>query len=309
MILEGNARGSGAELAQHLMNARDNEHVTLHAVEGFIADDLFGAFAETEAISQATQCQKYLFSLSINPPQDALVSIEAFENAIKSAERTLGLVGQPRAIVFHEKKGRRHAHVVWSRIDTSKMKAVNLPHFKRKLMAVSHALFIEHGWDVPEGFKEHAKRDPRPVFDKLLDDLREGDTFVVVDIDRAFRSAIDAITTAGSLDRRGISFEVLNFPIDTSTDDGEFLYGVLALAAQLERKIIRRRTKKGLAAARQRGVRLGRPPRIPDATLREAHDWMQETGLPCRYVAALLGVDRLTLQRGFHRLGLRYPLG
>ena len=40
MILEGNERGFGAELAQHLLNPKDNDHVTLHAVEGFVADDL-----------------------------------------------------------------------------------------------------------------------------------------------------------------------------------------------------------------------------------------------------------------------------
>ena len=68
MILEGNERAFGDELAHHLMNPRDNDHVTVHAVEGFIADDLHGAFAEIEAIAEATQCQKYLFSLSLNPP-------------------------------------------------------------------------------------------------------------------------------------------------------------------------------------------------------------------------------------------------
>lgn len=148
----------------------------------------------------------------------------------------------------------------------------------------------------------------RPVFDQLLEELREGDTFVVLDIDRAFRSAIDAITTAGALDRRGIHFEVLNFPIDTSTDEGEFLYGVLALAAQLERKTIKRRTKEGLAAARQRGVKLGRPAQLDKTTVQEAHEWMCKSGLPCRYVAALLGVSRLTLQRSFHRQQLAYPI-
>ena len=78
MILEGNERGNGAELARHLMNARDNEHVTVHAVDGFIADDLFGAFAEAEAIAGATQCTNYLFSLSLNPPINAMVKEEEF---------------------------------------------------------------------------------------------------------------------------------------------------------------------------------------------------------------------------------------
>ncbi|MEM7188160.1 MAG: AAA family ATPase [Pseudomonadota bacterium] len=159
MILEGNVRGFGAELARHLMNPRDNDHVTVHAVEGFVADDLFGAFAEAEAISQATQCRKYLFSLSLNPPPDAKVSIEAFEEAIVAAEKKLGLTGQPRAIVFHEKNGRRHAHCVWSRIDAVDLKAIQVPHYKLKLGDVSRILYRQHDWTMPEGFREAAKRD------------------------------------------------------------------------------------------------------------------------------------------------------
>jgi Ti-type conjugative transfer relaxase TraA len=160
MILEGNARGFGAELAVHLLNPRDNDHVTVHAVDGFVADDLHGAFAEIEAISQATQCQKYLFSLSLNPPMDQSVSVELFEATIAETERRLGLVGQPRAIVFHEKNGRRHAHCVWSRINVAEMKAVPLPHSKRKLTKQAHEIFLAQGWDVPKGFERFAERDP-----------------------------------------------------------------------------------------------------------------------------------------------------
>ncbi len=160
MILEGNARGYGAELARHLMNLVDNDHVSVHMIEGFIADNLAGAFAEAEAISQATQCQKYLFSLSLNPPLNASVSEAEFEAAIAQAEECLGLKGQPRAVVFHEKNGRRHAHVVWSRIDTAEMKAINLPHFKRKLMALSREIYLKHSWEMPDGFRDVDKRDP-----------------------------------------------------------------------------------------------------------------------------------------------------
>ncbi|MEM9765345.1 MAG: AAA family ATPase, partial [Pseudomonadota bacterium] len=160
MILEGNTRGYGAELAHHLLNPRDNDHVTVHAVEGFLADDLVGAFQEAEAISGATQCQKYLFSLSLNPPPAADVSVESFEAAIAAAEAKLGLTGQPRAIVFHEKNGRRHAHCVWSRIDAARMRAVALPHFKRKLGDVSRELYRNHAWEMPEGFRDAAERDP-----------------------------------------------------------------------------------------------------------------------------------------------------
>ncbi|MEM6713310.1 MAG: recombinase family protein [Pseudomonadota bacterium] len=148
----------------------------------------------------------------------------------------------------------------------------------------------------------------RPVFNQVMAELQTGDTLVVVDLDRAFRSAIDAILTADQLDQRGIHFKILTFPMNTATDEGAFAYGILALAAQLERKIIRRRTKEGLEAARRRGVRLGRPAVLRDDKIQDAHNWMRETGLPCRYVASLLGVSRLTLQRSFHRLNLTYPI-
>lgn len=149
MILEGNDRGFGAELARHLLNPRDNDHVTVHAIEGFIASDLAGAFAESEAIAQGTQCRKYLFFLSLNPPPGTKVTVEAFEEAIARIEAKLGLAGQPRAIVFHEKNGRRHAHCVWSRIDARRMRAINMAHSKRKLMDISIALYREHGWPPP----------------------------------------------------------------------------------------------------------------------------------------------------------------
>lgn len=160
MILEGNERGYGSELARHLLNPRDNDHVTVHAVNGFVADDLFGAFAEAEAISNATGCQKYLFSLSLNPPPDADVSVETFEETIAQVEQRLGLSGQPRAVVFHEKNGRRHAHAVWSRIDGQELKAINLPHYKRKLCGLSQELYRTHNWDMPAGFQDADKRDP-----------------------------------------------------------------------------------------------------------------------------------------------------
>lgn len=160
MILEANTRGYGAELARHLMNPRDNDHVTLHRVEGFLSHDLASAFAEVEMIASGTRCRKYLFSMSFNPPPEANVPVEVFEQAISDAEARLGLAGQPRAIVLHEKNGRRHAHCVWSRIDPNSMTAIQLPHFKRKLMTLSREIYLDQGWDMPDGFKRFEDRDP-----------------------------------------------------------------------------------------------------------------------------------------------------
>lgn len=160
MILKASQRSGAAQLAAHLMNDRDNDHVTLHELRGFVADDLHGALDEAHAISKATKCQQYLFSLSLNPPQNQHANIDAFEHAADRAEDLLGLSGLPRAIVVHEKEGRRHAHAVWSRIDVTEMKAVNLSHFKSKLAGLSKELYLEHGWELPDGHRTNGWRNP-----------------------------------------------------------------------------------------------------------------------------------------------------
>lgn len=160
MILKGSQRAGARQLAAHLLNERDNEHVRVHELRGFAADDLKGALTEAHAISKGTKCKQFMFSLSMNPPKGAEVSEGIFEKAADQAEHALGLDDQPRAIIFHEKEGRRHAHVVWSRIDAETMRAINLPHFKRRLNEVSRELFLENGWTLPDGLRRDGGKSP-----------------------------------------------------------------------------------------------------------------------------------------------------
>jgi hypothetical protein len=160
MILKASQRAGGKQLAAHLLNAKDNEHVQVHELRGFMADDLHGALAEAYAASKGTRAKQFLFSLSLNPPSKVQVRTEVFETAIERIEQRLGLTGQPRAIVFHEKDGRRHAHAVWSRIDTEHMRAVNLSHYKLKLRDIARELYLEHGWQMPRGFVNSKERNP-----------------------------------------------------------------------------------------------------------------------------------------------------
>ncbi len=159
MILNGNQRGGAQDLAQHLMKA-ENERVELHELRGVMSRDLTGALNEMYAISRGTRCQQFMYSLSLNPPMSETVSIADFMLAIEQAEKCLGLIGQPRAVVFHEKNGRRHCHVVWSRIDITRMKAVQMSHDREKLTALSRELFLEHGWNMPRGLEVRGERDP-----------------------------------------------------------------------------------------------------------------------------------------------------
>ncbi len=160
MILVGNRRGGAAELAAHLLNVKDNEHVKVHEVRGFISDNLHGAYSEAYGISRGTRCKKYLYSLSLSPPETEDVSIEIFEAAIERIEQKLGFKDQPRTIVFHEKNARRHAHVVWSRIDAATMSAIDPYKDKLSLNEISRELFIEQGWNLPDGYKRKQDADP-----------------------------------------------------------------------------------------------------------------------------------------------------
>jgi len=129
-------------------------------VAWFLSDQLHGALSEAHAISKATLCKQFMFSLSLNPPVGHDVTENAFIEAADRAEEKLGLNNQPRAIILHEKEGRRHAHVVWSRIDAIKMKAINLPHFKNKLRDVSRDLFLDYGWQLPDGLATYGNKSP-----------------------------------------------------------------------------------------------------------------------------------------------------
>lgn len=165
MIFYASVRGNADELAKHLLNAEENEHVTVHDIRGFVADDLAGALMEAYAISKGSRCKQFLFSLSLNPPEYADVPIEEFEAAIEEIERKLGLLAQPRVVVFHEKKGRRHCHAVWLRLKVSdfnprRMVGVQLSHFKYKLMDISRALFRKYGWSMPKGMERKQDKNP-----------------------------------------------------------------------------------------------------------------------------------------------------
>lgn len=160
MILKGNSRGGSKDLALHLMKP-ENDHVEVHELRGFASRDLMGALNETYAISRATKCRAFLYSLSINPPPNEKVNTEKLIDAADKAEEALGLKGQPRAVVFHEKEGRRHAHVVWSRIKTCELKAIRMSFDHTKLQNVSRELFREHGFRMPDGLADRSKRDPR----------------------------------------------------------------------------------------------------------------------------------------------------
>lgn len=161
MIPFGSQRGLGQDLAIHLLNEHDNELMEIAEIRGAVAQDLPGAFAEWEAQAHAmTKAQKYLYSLSVNPDNRmGGLTREQYQEYIERVEQRLGLTGQPRAIVFHIKDDREHAHVVWSRTDTNHCRAIPIPFDKHKLMMETREFARDHGIQLPEGYEKYAERE------------------------------------------------------------------------------------------------------------------------------------------------------
>lgn len=141
----------------------------------------------------------------------------------------------------------------------------------------------------------------RPVFERVLNNLSHGDTLVVWDLDRAFRSTLDALTQTKLLKERGIDFQIITMNIDTSEPMGEFFFTVVAAFAQLERQTISKRTKEGLRAAVKRGKRLGRPPSMNAGQVLAAIQKIENKEATIEEIAALNGVHPWTVSRSIKR--------
>lgn len=102
----------------------------------------------------------------------------------------------------------------------------------------------------------------RPALDRMMSELRQGDTLTVWKLDRLGRSTIHLLQILNDLQERGIHFCAITQGIDTNTAVGRMIFGQLAVFAEYERSLISERTKAGMAAAKARGVHIGRPKKI-----------------------------------------------
>lgn len=141
----------------------------------------------------------------------------------------------------------------------------------------------------------------RPVFDTVMAELSAGDTLVILDLDRAFRSVVDAVNTLEDLKAREVDLKILNLQIDTTTPSGMLIYTILSAFAEFERRILSQRTKEGLAAARKRGKRVGRRPKLTKAELEQARRDLAAPEATTAKVAAQFGVAPWSLLRSLRR--------
>lgn len=145
--------------------------------------------------------------------------------------------------------------------------------------------------------KKSGKNAEREELAKALDYIREGDTLVVPALDRLGRSIQDLIAIVGGLRQRGIGFTSLHESLDTTTPGGRLVFHVFAALAEFIRELIVQGTHEGLAAARARGERIGRPPAMNEEQIRHARSMLANPEASIASIAKLLGVSRTTLYK------------
>lgn len=156
MIIKGKSRAGPSQLARHLGRADTNERVELLEL-AWGGTSVQEAFRDWQVISEGTKGRLGLYHANIDPDAKYEMSRDQWLRAVEVLEEELGLQGQPRAIVMHEKNGREHIHVVWARTDMDTMKlrsdSMNYQAHERASLRLEQEFGHEH---VPG---KHAKRD------------------------------------------------------------------------------------------------------------------------------------------------------
>jgi DNA invertase Pin-like site-specific DNA recombinase len=140
----------------------------------------------------------------------------------------------------------------------------------------------------------------RTGLDACLKALRGGDTLVIWKLDRLGRNLRHLVNVVHDLNAHDIGLRVLTgqgAAIDTTTAAGKLVFGIFAALAEFERELIRERTIAGLAAARARGRKGGRSPKMTPAKLRLAQAAMGKKGTVVADLCRELGISSQTLYR------------
>jgi hypothetical protein len=175
VIIKGKSRGNGAQLGQYLLTPSKNEKIRVVEIGGVAAKDVPGAVLEMDALGAAARTEKALYHAQINTRAKERLTDAQRARAVDELEAALGLTGQPRVVVIHEKKGREHIHIVWSRIDLERMAAISDSHNYRKHEEVSRQLERQFGHERVQG--AHAERDgkPRPKRTPSRSDMQQAE--------------------------------------------------------------------------------------------------------------------------------------
>ena len=149
-------------------------------------------------------------------------------------------------------------------------------------------------WFVEEGISGTTPAAQRPAMASLLNYVREGDTVVVVAIDRLGRNTIDVLTTVEALKAKGVSVVSMREGFDLATPAGKLMLTMLAAVAELERENIKARQIAGIERARAEGKNLGREKTIDDAAVAK---WRAANSASIKATAEHFGISPASVKR------------
>jgi DNA invertase Pin-like site-specific DNA recombinase len=174
----------------------------------------------------------------------------------------------------------------------------------RQVLDLQRDALLAAGVDERHLFEDHVSgsRSDRAGLAKALTFIRPDDCLVVWKLDRLGRSLPHLLAIVNDLRTRGIGFRSLTEQMDTTTPQGEFLFHVFGALAQFERSLTQERVKAGLAAARRRGRRGGRPAAI-NAEKLAAVITSLDGGATKAAVCRTFGIKRSTLIDSLDRIG------
>jgi DNA invertase Pin-like site-specific DNA recombinase len=174
----------------------------------------------------------------------------------------------------------------------------------RQVLDLQRDALVAAGVDERHLFEDRVSgsRADRAGLAKALAFARSGDCLVVWKLDRLGRSLPHLLTTVTGLKERGIAFRSLTEQMDTTTPQGELLFHVFGALAQFERSLTQERVRAGLAAARRRGRRGGRPAVI-DAEKLATITGALDAGATKAAVCRSFGIKRSTLIDSLVRIG------
>jgi DNA invertase Pin-like site-specific DNA recombinase len=132
---------------------------------------------------------------------------------------------------------------------------------------------------------------------EALDYVRAGDTLVVWRLDRFGRSLKDLVAKVEELKGRDVGFRSLQESIDTTSSTGKLIFHIFGALAEFERDLVRERTMAGLASARARGRKGGRPRSMDASKIKLATRLMKDPELSVEEVCEAVGVSSATLYR------------
>ena len=160
-------------------------------------------------------------------------------------------------------------------------------------------LASQRGWTIAGEYVDQGvsgARARRPALDRVMTAVHRGEVDVVAvwRFDRFARSMQHLVTALDDFRAQGVEFVSVQDGCDTSTAAGRMMFGVIASLAEFERELIRERVRAGMAAAKRRGRRAGRPRARVDVARARA---LRAAGQPLRVVAAELGCSVGSLHR------------